>query len=122
MDPIDGSSRPERPVIWIGTSKDDIFVPPGPVKGSFGHRLGQMQQGGKPHDAKALTQFGTGVFELREGFDGNAYRLMVVVKLKKAIYLLHAFMKKSKSGTGLPRKDAELVHAWLKCARELDRE
>lgn len=52
---------------------------------------------------KALPQFGTGVHELRESFDRNAYRLVYVVNLTKALYLLHAFIKKSKSGIGLPK-------------------
>ena len=70
---------------------------------SFGHRLRQLQEGKTPPDIKPLPQFGAGVLELRERFERNAYRLMYVVKLKKAIYVLHAFMKKSKSGIGLPK-------------------
>src|SRR5271154_2327713 len=83
-----------RPVIWVGSSKGDISALPGPVKASFGHRLRQMQNGERPLDVKPLKQFGTGVFELRERFDRNAYRLVYVVNLKKAVYVLHAFMKK----------------------------
>jgi phage-related protein len=44
------------------------------------------------------------------------------VNLEKAIYVLHAFMKKSKSGIGLPRRDAELIETRLKRARSLDAE
>jgi hypothetical protein len=40
----------------------------------------------------------------------------------KALYVLHAFMKKSKSGIGLPRPDAELIAVRLRRARELDAE
>jgi len=111
-----------RPVIWVGSSKDGISALPGPVKASFGHRLRQLQDGETPLDMKPLTQFGTGVFELRERFDKNAYRLMYVVNLSKAIYVLHAFMKKSKSGIGLPKPDAELIEARLKRAHALDEE
>ena len=69
---------------------------------------------------KPLTQFGSGVFELRERFDKNAYRLVYAVSLKKAIYVLHAFIKKSKSG--LPKPDAELIEARLKRAHIVDAE
>ncbi len=58
-----------RAVMWVGSSKDDISALPGPVKASFGHRLRQVQDGETPLDIKPLTQFGTGVFELRERFD-----------------------------------------------------
>jgi phage-related protein len=62
------------------------------------------------------------VLELRERFDGNAYRLMYVVALKKAVYVLHALVKKSKSGIGLAKQDSELIETRLKRARELDKE
>jgi phage-related protein len=74
-----------KPVIWVGSSKDDLSALPGPVKASFGHRLRQVQNGETPLDVKPLTQFGTGVFELRERFDKNAYRLMYVVNLERAL-------------------------------------
>jgi len=45
-----------------------------------------------------------------------------VVNLKKAIYALHAFMKKSKSGIGLPKPEVELIEARLKRARIQDAE
>jgi len=48
--------------------------------------------------------------------------LMYVVNLTKTIYVLHAFMKKSKRGIGLPKRDAELVEVRLKRARALDEE
>lgn len=62
------------------------------------------------------------MLELRERFDSNAYRLMYVVALKKAVYVLHAFMKKSKSGIALPKPDADTIEARLKRARVLDEE
>ena len=104
----------------MGSSKDDISALPSPVKASFGHRLRQVQNGEVPHDMKPLPKFGTGVSELREQFDKNAYRLMYVVNLKKAVYVLHVFMKKSKSGIGIPKADAELIEVRLKRARVLD--
>ncbi len=71
---------------------------------------------------KPLTQFGTGVFELREGFDRNAYRVVYVANLRKAIYVLHAFMKKSKTGIGLSQQDTTLIETRLRRARALDAE
>jgi phage-related protein len=111
-----------RPVIWVGSSKDDISALPSPVKASFGHRLRQVQNGETPLDMKPLPRFGGGVWELRERFDRNAYRLMYVVNLKRAIYVLHAFMKKSKSGIKIPKNDAESIEDRLQCARIMDAE
>ena len=121
-----GTKQPDqplvRPVVWIAGSKDDLSTLPSEVKGSFGFRLYELQQGKTPLDIKPLSQFGPGVYELRESFDRNAYRMMYVVNLKKAIYVLHAFMKKSKSGIGLPKPDADLIAVRLRRARELDME
>lgn len=75
-----------------------------------------------PLDTKRLPQFGEGVLELRERFDGNAYRLVYVIALRKAVYVLHAFMKKSTSGIGLPKQDVALIEARVKRARNLDAE
>src|SRR5712664_4247004 len=69
-----------------------------PGKASFGHRLRQVQNGETPLDVKPLPRFGGGVWELRERFDRNAYRLMYVVNLKRAVYVLHAFMKEIEVG------------------------
>jgi phage-related protein len=119
-----GTKQPDqplvRPVVWIAGSKDDLSTLPSEVKGSFGFRLYELQQGKTPLDIKPLSQFGSGVYELRESFDRNAYRMMYVVSLKKAIYVLHVFMKKSKSGIGLPKPDAELIAIRVRRARELD--
>jgi phage-related protein len=111
-----------KPLVWIDSSKDDISALPNPVKASFGHRLRQVQEGKTAFDTKPLPEFGAGIFELRERFERNAYRLMYVVNLKKAIYVLHAFMKKSKSGIGLPKPDADLIRARLQRALALDTE
>jgi phage-related protein len=121
-DPQAGPHVLRRALIWIASAKDDVSALPAPVKASFGHRLNEVQEGRMPLDAKPLPQFGTGVLELRERYDGNAYRLMYVVALKKAIYVLHAFMKRSKSGIGLARQDVELIEARLKRTRALDAE
>ncbi len=121
-----GKAQPDRPtlrpIVWIAGSKDDISLLPREVKASFGSRLRELQQGKTPLDMKPLPQFGRGVYELRERFDTNAYRLMYVLNLGKAVYVLHAFMKKSKSGIGLPKPDAELIEVRLRRARELDAE
>ena len=111
-----------RPIAWIGGSKDDLSSMPSEVKASFGSRLFELQRGMSLLDMKPLPQFGAGVYELRERFERNAYRVMYVVNLIKAIYVLHAFMKKSKSGIGLPKPDAELIAARLRRAQEQDTE
>jgi phage-related protein len=95
---------------------------PKPVKASFGYRLRRVQEGKPTADTRALPQFGAGVYELREAFDTNAYRLMYVVRLKPAVSVLHAFMKKSKSGIKLLKNEVRLIEARLKHAIEMEKE
>jgi phage-related protein len=111
-----------RPIVWIARSKRDLSAMPREVKVSFGLRLYELQQRKTPLDMKPLPQFGSGVYELRESYERNAYRLMYVVNLTRALYVLHVFVKKSKSGIGLPKPDAELIAIRLRRAHELDRE
>ena len=113
---------PSREVVWIGSSKDDISAMPKPVRASFGYRLRRVQQGKPTDDTKALSLFGPGVYEFREAYDTNAYRMMYVVRLRKAVYVLHALMKKSRSGIGLPKPDVKLIEARLKRAIAMDKE
>jgi phage-related protein len=110
-----------KPLVWIGGSKDDISAMPKPVKASFGYRLREIQRGLPTENTKALPQFGSGVYELREAFDKNAYRVVHVVSLENAIYVLHAFMKKSKSGIGLPKTDINLIRTRLLRAQAEDK-
>ncbi len=112
----------ERPVEWMGDSRRALAAMPKSVRQSFGVRLYELQNGKNVHDVKALPQFGSGVFELREAYDKNAYRLMYIVKLKSALYVLHVFMKKSKAGIGLPKNDASLIAKRLRDAVRLDKE
>jgi phage-related protein len=52
-----------------------------------------------------------GRLRVGESSEGDGYRTMYVVSLRKALYVLHAFIKKSESGIGLPKRDAELTAA-----------
>ncbi|HEY2886542.1 MAG TPA: type II toxin-antitoxin system RelE/ParE family toxin [Rhizomicrobium sp.] len=114
--------EPNKPLVWVGSSRDDIRNLPKLVRVSFGIRLDQLQRGKMPLNTKALPQFGSGVFELRENYDKNAYRLIYVLKLHRAVYVLHVFMKKSKAGIALPKVEANLIDVRLQRAKQLDAE
>lgn len=110
-----------RDLIWIGGSLEDLSAFPADVKRAFGFALREVQKGVTPRMAKPLKQFGSGVFELRESYVGDAFRTVYTVRLEKMVYVLHALKKKSKSGIALPREDVALIERRLKRAREIDR-
>ena len=62
---------------------------------------------------------GASVIEIVEDFDGNTYRAVYTVKFAEAIYVLHAFQKKSKSGIATPKHDLDLMKRRFKRAKEL---
>ena len=106
-------------VRWIGSSLDDLREFPDEVRDEIGHALYQAQLGGKHVSAKPLKGFGgAGVLEIVEAFAGNAYRAVYTVRFADAVYVLHAFQKKSKKGIATPREEIELINQRLRRARE----
>ena len=115
-------ARPLRPLRWVGSSKRDYGRFPARVQDNLGFALFLVQTGQHPLAAKPLKGLGGGVVELVEDFDGDTYRAVYTVRFSRVVYVLHAFMKKSKSGIALPRPDAELIATRLQRAQKLDAE
>jgi len=63
-----------------------------------------------PRDTKTLRGFGgAGVVEVVTDFRGDTFRAVYTLRYAGAIYVLHAFQEKSKSGRATPRRDIELI-------------
>jgi phage-related protein len=60
--------------------------------------------------------FGSGTIELVEDFDGDAYRAVYSVRFATAVYVLHAFKKKSKRVIKIPQTDIDLIKRRLRDA------
>ena len=80
----------ERPVHWVGSSKRDFLAFPEGVKDDMGNALGVAQFGGTAPSAKPWKGLGTGVLELVESREGNAYRAVYTVRFAEAVYVLHS--------------------------------
>ena len=111
------SAATVKPVSWIGSSYKDFREFPDAVQDAMGYALYQAQIGLKHGSAKALKGFGgTGVLEIVANHVGDTFRAVYTVKIATAIYVLHAFQKKSKSGIKTPTEDLELIQRRLKAA------
>jgi phage-related protein len=111
-----------KPVIWVGSSRRDFRALPQSVKSLMGYALYVAQQGGKHRDAKPLKGFGgAGVVEIVASFEGDAFRAVYTVRLAGAIYVLHAFQKKSKTGRATPKNELDLIEKRLKEAQRIAR-
>ena len=70
-------------------------------------------------DAKPLKVFaGAGVLEIVEEHNGDTFRGVYTVRFEGAVYVIHAFQKKSKRGIETPKKEIELIKDRLKRAEE----
>lgn len=109
-----------KTLTWIGSARKDLKDFPKEVRQSFGYALWQAQQGhSKPRIAKVLKGFGgAGVLELLEDHEGNTYRAVYALKFSGAVYVLHAFQKKSKRGAKTPKSEFDLVRSRLKIAEK----
>jgi phage-related protein len=90
---------------------------PRSVKDDIGNALGIAQFGGIAPTAKPWKGLGPGVLEIVESHDGNAYRAVYTVRFAKAVYVLHAFQKKSPSGIRTAKRDVDLIEERLKRAQ-----
>ena len=115
--------KEERPLIWIGGSKKDLMALPPDVRKFFGHALDFAQRGDQ-HDAAKGAE---GIWRRRrsgsvENDHGGTYRAVYTVKFEEAVFVLHCFQKKSKSGIATPKEDMDIIRARLKVAEALAKE
>jgi phage-related protein len=111
------SSRSPKPVDWIGSSYKDFRTFPDDVQDHMGYALHLAQIGRKHGSAKPLRGFGSaGIVELVSDHVGDTYRAVYTVKFDTAVYVLHAFQKKSKSGIKTPTTDLAMIERRLKLA------
>ena len=114
-----GANEDSRPLYWMGSSRDDVREFPVDVRQAVGFALWQAQLGRKHRDAKVLKGFGgAGVLELVKDHDGNTFRAVYTVRFAGAVYVLHAFQKKSKTGIKTPKDETELIRRRLKAAEK----
>ena len=109
-----------RPLAWLASTKRDLMALPEEVIDTFGYALHLAQIGKKHEQAKPLHGFrSAGVLEIVEDWHGNAYRAVYTVRFAAAVFVLHVFQKKAKSGIATPKQDMELIRGRLKAAEQI---
>ena len=94
-----------RPIHWLGSSLDDIRAMPEAARRDIGVELTLVQGGDLPTDWKPIRGVGAGVMEIRVQRPGE-FRVIYVAKFAEAVYVLHAFGKKSQK---TPKADLDLA-------------
>jgi phage-related protein len=107
-----------KPLFWMSSTQDDLRAFPQEVRQVMGYALYLAQVGDKHLDAKPLKGFaGAGVLEIVADYDGDAFRAVYTVRFADAIYVLHAFQKKSTRGIATPKREIERIRQRLKQAQ-----
>ncbi|WP_209534679.1 type II toxin-antitoxin system RelE/ParE family toxin [Herbaspirillum huttiense] len=107
----------EKPLEWIASSYKDLLALPGEVRQRFGFALSLAQMGERYEKTKILKGFsGAGVLEILEDHIGDTFRAVYTVKFEEAVFVLHCFQKKSKSGIATSQTDMEIIRTRLKIA------
>ena len=99
---------------FISSSEDDLAEFPKEAKGATGHELWQVQLGLMPSDWKPMLNVGAGVYEIRIHVLGE-WRVIYVAKFADAVYVLHAFQKKTQQ---IRKEDIALASARYKQLKE----
>jgi phage-related protein len=109
-----------KPVLWMGSSRIDLKTFPEDVPAHIGYALYAAQCGEEYATVKALKGFGSrSVLEIIAPHESDTYRAVYTVRFKDAIYVLHAFQKKSKKGIATPGPDMDLIRRRLADAMRL---
>jgi phage-related protein len=100
-----------KPVAFVGSALADLRRFPVSARREAGHLLDQVQRGLAPDDWKPMPSVGSGVRELRIHDPDGAFRIIYIAARPEAIYVLHAFQKKTRATA---RRDLVLAALRLK--------
>jgi len=84
-----------KPVDWVGDSRERLKQFPADAMHDAGYQLHLVQTGATPTSWKPMPSIGIGVNEIRVRSAG-AFRVIYIARFPEAVYVLHAFQKKSR--------------------------
>ena len=84
-----------KPVVFLGDSLERLRGFPDGARRDCGYQLDRVQRGFDPDDWKPVPTVGAGIREIRVRDAAGAFRILYVANIGSAIYVLHAFQKKT---------------------------
>src|SRR6266849_9589108 len=106
-----------KKLTWLADSRSRVKSFPAGVQDDIGYALYAAQLGEMSSKAKPLHGLGGGVVEIAANDESGTYRAVYTVSIGDAIYVIHAFQKKSKAGIATPKSEIELIRQRLKQLR-----
>lgn len=95
-----------KPILFAGDSLKRLREFPEEARQDVGYQLDRVQRGLAPNDSKPMPTVGHGVEEIRVWEDSGTYRVIYTARMADAVYVLHAFQKKTQA---TPKHDLELA-------------
>ncbi len=95
-----------KPICFLGDSLECLREFPEEARQDAGYQLDIVQRGGQPDDFKPMRSVGKGVEEIRVWDDTGTWRVIYTARLADAVYVLHAFQKKTQSTS---RRDIDIA-------------
>jgi phage-related protein len=89
-----------KPLCFLGDSLECLRDFPEDARQDAGYQLDKVQRGEQPDDFKPMPTIGRGVEEIRIWDERGTYRVIYTARLADAVYVLHAFKKKTQTATG----------------------
>ncbi len=95
-----------KPIQFLGDSLSRVREFSSDAKQDIGYQLDKVQRGEQPDDFKPMPSIGRGVEEIRIWDESGTYRVVYTARLADAVYVLHAFQKKTQATS---KKDIEIA-------------
>jgi phage-related protein len=95
-----------KPISFLGDSLECLREFPEEARQDAGYQLDIVQRGGQPDDFKPMRGVGKGVEEIRVWDDTGTWRVIYTARLADAVYVLHAFQKKTQTTS---RRDIDIA-------------
>jgi phage-related protein len=108
-----------REIVWVKQAREEFEAFPPGTRDILLSALVVAAEGGKADIAKPMKGLGSGVMEIALAWRSDAYRVVYAVQIDDAVWVVHAFQKKSNKGIATPAKEIDLVKARLKRIREI---
>src|SRR4051812_1008693 len=86
-----------KPLRFLGDALKRLREFPAEVRQDAGYQLDKVQRGEQPADFKPMPSIGRGVEEVRARDESGAYRVIYVARFEEAVFVLHAFQKKTQA-------------------------
>jgi phage-related protein len=110
--------RDTRAVSWIRSAQKEFEQFPDLARSDILDALTKAAEGGKSDKAKPFKGLDGGIFEIALKHRGDAFRVVYALKIGEAVWVVHAFQKKSKSGIKTPQIEIDLIRDRLKRLKE----